>query len=594
MSLTSRIWAGFNTVGAALCRDCICNDDRGITPLLQLIVALAALLGISCTAEDDPASAKDSGVASRPNILIVMADDMGSSDPGFQGSEIETPNLDRLAENGLTFTNFYNCARCGPTRASIATGLYSHQVGCYELEPVEPGNNVFISEVLSDHGYSTYMSGKWHLGNTPDKLPPARGFDHSYAYEGCCGSYWHPEIYILGSPEVDPIPYGPEEFHATDATSDYAVKFLKHHEEYEGNNPFFLYLAYQAPHSPLHASKKLIDKYMPIYEQGWDKVRRDRWKKMKRLGLFPGIDELPPTSDAPPWHNSFAQPASLEKWISLTDIQRGDQARRMAIFAAMIDQMDQGIGRVIQQLKDAGQFDNTLIFFLTDNGANYEGGPFGADGFFSGDDLDTMGQKDTRHHTGAHWAAVSNTPFKLYKHFNHEGGINTPLVVHWPKGLKRKGERETQRSHVIDFMPTILDVTGSTYPETRNGNDMLPMEGTTLMPALRGGKLADRVLGFEHEANRAIFKDQYKLVSKNFTSTDGQTHHDWELYNIDADPLELNNIASDHYYNIVVPMAREWHKWATRTDGIVGYERWMLKLQHYWKTGDRNYLNDAF
>ena len=184
-------------------------------------------------------SAQLTNAKSKPNILIIMSDDMGYSDPGFQGSEIETPHLDRLAGNGLRFTNFYNAARCGPTRASISTGLYSHQVGCYELEPVEPGNNVFISEVLGEHGYSTYMSGKWHLGNTPDKLPPARGYDHSYAYEGCCGSYWDPEIYILESPEVEPVDYGPEEFHATDATTDYGVRFLQHHAKTQKKIPSF-------------------------------------------------------------------------------------------------------------------------------------------------------------------------------------------------------------------------------------------------------------------------------------------------------------------------------------------------------------------
>ena len=544
-----------------------------------------------------PIAISNSGSAEadqRPNILIILSDDMGFSDPGFLGSEIETPNLDRLAGNGLSFTNFYNCARCAPTRASLLTGLYSHQVGCYELEPVEPGNNVYLSELLGDHGYQTYMSGKWHLGDRPDQLPPGRGFHHSYAYPGCCGSFWDPSIYILESPEVEPIDYGPDEFHATDATSDYAVKFLRHHQENAGQKPFFLYLAYQAPHFPLHAPKELIDKYVPVYEKGWDEIRQTRWETLQRLGLFTDYRQIPPTSDAPPWHDEFAQPAPLQKWDTLTAVQRADQTRRMATFAAMMDQMDQGIGRVIQQLEDADQFDNTLIFFLSDNGANYEGGPFGADGPFTGNELENMGQKDTFHHTGAHWAAVSNTPFKLYKHFNHEGGINTPLVVHWPNGLERKGERETQRSHVIDLMATVVDVTGAAYPTTRDGHDILPMEGTTLMPALRGGSLADRVICFEHEANRAIFKGKYKLVSKNFTSTDGQPHHNWELYDIDADPLELDNIASSHYYDLVIPMAREWHQWAVRTDAIVGYEKWMLKLQYYWRTGLRTYLNDAF
>lgn len=532
--------------------------------------------------------------ADRPNILIIMADDMGFSDPGFQGSEIETPHLDRLAQNGLVFTNFYNCARCGPTRASISTGLYSHQVGCYELEPVEPGNNVYISELLGDHGYRTYMSGKWHLGNTPDKLPPARGFHHSYAYQGCCGSFWDPEIYILESPEVAAVPYGPDEFHATDATTDYAVKFLQHHEAQDDDAPFFLYLAYQAPHFPLHARKELIDKYVPRYEKGWDAVRAERWERMQELGLFKTSPAPSPLSDSPPWHDEFAKAAKIQRWDDLSPMLQTDQARRMATFAAMMDQMDQGIGKVIAQLEATGQLDNTLIMFLSDNGANYEGGPLGGDGPFAGDELDTMGQPGTSNRTGASWAAVSNTPFRLYKHFNHEGGINTPMVVHWPAGLERAGERETQRSHVIDIMATVVDVTSATYPTRRLGWDILPMEGTTLMPALRGGRLAERIIGFEHEANRAIFKDQYKLVSKNFTSTDGRTHHDWELYDIDEDPLELNNIASDHYYEIVIPMARDWHHWAVRTDAIVGYERWMLKLQHYWKTGSRTYLNDEF
>ena len=539
-------------------------------------------------------SATTLSAAARPNILVILADDMGFSDPGFQGSEIPTPNLDRLAKNGLVFTNFYNCARCGPTRASIATGLYSHQVGCYELEPVEPGNNVFLSELLGDHGYRTYMSGKWHLGNTPDKLPPARGFQHSYAYQGCCGSFWDPEIYILRSPEVAAVSYLPDDFHATDATTDYAVKFLQHHEAQQDGAPFFLYLAYQAPHFPLHARKELIDEYVPLYEKGWDEVRAQRWARMQALGLFKDAKAPAPLSDSPPWHDKHALPTKIQRWDDLSPDQQKDQARRMATYAAMMDQMDQGIGQVIAQLESTGQLDNTLIFFLSDNGANYEGGPLGGDGPFIGHDLDYMGQVGTSNRTGSSWAAVSNTPFRLYKHFNHEGGINTPMVVHWPAGLKRAGERETQRSHVIDIMATVVDVTGATYPTRRQGHDILPMEGTTLMPALRGGKLAKRIIGFEHEANRAVFKDQYKLVSKNFTSTDGRTHLDWELYDIDVDPLELNNIASDHYYDIVIPMARDWHQWAVRTDAIVGYERWMLKLQHYWKTGSRTYLNDDF
>ena len=205
-----------------------------------------------------------------------------------------------------------------------------------------------------------------------------------------------------------------------------------------------------------------------------------------------------------------------------------------------------------------------------------------------------MGQPGTKHHVGSQWAALSNTPLRLYKHFNHEGGILTPFIAHWLKGIKRSGEEDRQRGHVIDFMSTIVELADIEYPDTFAGNKILPMEGVSLVPAFQGEKIEDRALFFEHEANRALFKGNFKLVSKNFTSLDGQTHHDWELYNIVKDPLEQNDIASEHYYDMVIPMAREWHQWATRTDAIVGYEKWMLKLQYYWQTGLRTYLNDAF
>lgn len=531
--------------------------------------------------------------ADRPNVLVILADDLGYSDVGFQGGEIETPHLDRLADNGLVFSQFYNCARCGPTRASIITGLYSHQVGCYELEPVQPGNNIFLSELLAENGYRTYMSGKWHLGNTPDKLPPARGFDHSYAYEGCCGAYWEPSLYVLESGDIEPIHYDEGSFHATDATTDYAVEFLKHHQKTADDDPFFLYLAYQAPHFPLHAPKQLIDKYVPVYENGWDKIREERWERLQKMGYFPQYDELPRLSDMPPWHDEHAVPVRRRSWENLSDVQRADQARRMATFAAMIDQMDKGIGKTVAQLKAMGELENTLILFLSDNGANYEGGPLASDGPFVGEELVEMGQRGTKHHLGGSWAATSNTPLRLYKHFNHEGGINTPMIAHWPKGIERMGEHENQRGHVIDVMATVVDIVGIEYPTHYQGNAILPMEGASLMPAFRGEQMEERAIAFEHEANRALLKGKYKLVSKNFSSTDGQTHHDWELYEIDTDPLEQNDIASDNY-PLVEELAREWHQWASRTDGIVGYERWMFKLQHYWQTGSRTYLNDAF
>lgn len=544
---------------------------------------------VACVALVASSAAED-----RPNILIILVDDLGYSDLGFQGGEIETPHIDRLANDGLKFTQFYNCARCGPTRASIMTGLYSHQVGVYELEPVEPGNNMFLSELLGENGYATYMSGKWHLGNTPERLPPARGFHHSYAYQGCCGDYWQPPLYVLESPEVEPVHYGEGEFHATDATTDYAVKFLQHHEENEEDSPFFLYLAYQAPHSPIQAPKHLIDKYVERYEQGWDKIREDRWRAMKAKGWFEQYDSVPSFSDSPPWHDEHAQPTPIRKWKSLSKVEKADQTRRMATYAAMVDQVDQGVGKTLAQLEEMGELDNTLILFLSDNGANYEGGPNGNDGPLKGKKLANMGQPGTKHHVGSQWAALSNTPLRLYKHFNHEGGILTPFIAHWPNGIKRSGQEETQRGHVIDFMSTIVELAEIEYPETLAGNQILPMEGVSLVPAFRGEKIEDRALYFEHEANRALFKGDFKLVSKNFTSLDGQTHHDWELYNIAKDPLEQNDIASQHYYDMVIPLSREWHQWATRTDAIVGYEKWMLKLQYYWQTGLRTYLDDAF
>jgi arylsulfatase len=523
-----------------------------------LVILLASLVSIATV-----------HAAQRPNIIVILSDDVGYSDIGCYGGEIQTPSLDALAKNGLRFTQFYNTARCCPTRAALLTGLYPHQAGVGHMTS-DGGHEGYrgqlnrrcatIAEVLRPAGYSTYMAGKWHVVNNADmKLdgskhnwPIQRGFDRFYGTITGAGNYFDPALLTRDNTNFtafsDPE-YRPARYYYTDALADQTVRFIREHHERTPQKPFFVYLAFTAGHWPLHALEEDIAKYRGKYDAGYEPVWRARLEKMKQLGLLD-----------PKW-----QPAPLKgDWASVSN--KAWEARCMEVYAAQLDRMDQGIGRVVDELRRQGTLDNTLICYMQDNGGCAEGVGRGrqarprkpveakpADYVFTNHRTphtrdgrpyrvgpDAMpGPEDTYIAYGEAWANVSNTPFREYKHWTHEGGISTPLVVHWPKGIasSRRGKLEAQPGHLIDIMATCVDVAGAKYPRAVGTNSIRPMEGVSLAPAFRGKSL-DRKnpIFWEHEANRAVRDGRWKLVAKE--------NKPWELYDIQNDRTERHDLAS--------------------------------------------------
>jgi arylsulfatase len=524
---------------------------------------------------------------SRPNVIIVMADDMGWSDIGCYGSEIETPNLDRLAKNGLRFTQFYNTGRCCPTRASLLTGTYPHQAGIGHMMndtglpgyTGDLGSNVqTIAEVLSPAKYSTYLSGKWHVtpkihpGSSQHNWPKQRGFDRFYGTIHGAGSFFDPNSLTrdntLISPHADKE-YKPKKFYYTDAINDHATRFINEHDS---NNPFFLYVAHTAPHWPMHALPEDIEKYKGRYDEGWEKIRETRYQKQLKLGLIEPKWKLSPR-DAEAW-----QDAKNKQW----------EIRLMEVYAAMVDRMDQGLGRIINALEKRKMLENTLIIFIADNGGCAEG--MGRkegiqykdsypeilkpmkdsdlqmdmipkrtrDGVVMKQGTEVMsGSADTYHGYGKAWANVSNTPFREYKHWVHEGGISAPLVAHWPKGItsELRGKFEHQPAHLIDLMATCVELADANYPDEVKGKKIVPLQGVSLGPAFSGKKLKRKnPIFWEHEGNRAIRIENWKLVAKG-------SKGEWELYDLEADRSELNNLSETHPER-ASQMAEKWEAWA--------------------------------
>ncbi len=528
----------------------------------QTLLLLAALL----LALADPAR------AAKPNILLILADDLGFSDLGCYGGEIQTPNLDKLAADGLRFTQFYNGARCCPSRASLLTGLYPHEVGFAGMSGSLPPTCATLPEVLKSAGYRTFMSGKWHLGNPG---PFLRGFEEFYGLLGGYGSFWNEKLYTRRPEGRTARSYPEGKFYATDAITDHALDFIASARQ-AGDKPFFLYLAFNAPHFPLHAPPAEIAKYAGTYEQGWDKIRDARYARQKQLGLLAGVPELTPRSQIPPnvvanmhdWTGK-ANPA----WESLAADRRADLARRMAVFAGAVDRMDQNIGRVVADLKQHGELANTLIFFLSDNGACAEWDPFGFDVtnnvhavnlgttsglniLHTGAALDQLGAPGSYVSYGSAWANACNTPFRLYKHYSHEGGIATPLIIHWPAGMKRAGELEQRIGHISDVMATCIELAGARYPA-----DKLAPAGRSLVPALRGEAAGSRTIFFEHEGNRAVREGQWKLVAL--------AKGPWELYDMSRDRVELHDLAAQQP-DRVKQMAAQWDAWSAQVSAHGG------------------------
>jgi arylsulfatase len=530
---------------------------------------------------------------SNPNILLIMADDMGYSDLGCYGGEIRTSNLDRLAANGMRFSQFYNGARCCPTRASLLTGLYAHQTGVGHMLQNQglPGyqtglnqNCLTLAEALRINGYATYMSGKWHVTThtLPDgpkhTWPLQRGFDQFYGTIIGAGSFYDPNTLCRQNTFITPendSEYKPETYYYTDAITDNAISFLEKHHRSLTDKPFFLYLSYTAAHWPMHALPEDIEAYKGVYRRGYSFTRHRRYERLIQLGLIPSDTILSP--GAGDWEQVENKP-----W----------EERCMEVYAAMVDRMDQGIGRIVAYLKAQDALDNTLICYLQDNGGCAEGMGRGRDindrwvgaipdtKQMGADELQPKlwppmktreglpvrggpevmpGPADTYIAYGQHWANVSNTPFREYKHWVHEGGIATPLIMHWPNQIKQPGSITHEPGHIIDIMATFMDAAGATYPLNEGGNAIQPMQGTSLLPVIKGQRLKDRKLFWEHEANCAVRVGDWKLVRKNNLSH--ASNSDWELYNLKEDRSEMRNVAHK-FPKRAESLAKEWQKWA--------------------------------
>ncbi len=500
----------------------------------------------------------------RPNIIIILADDMGYSDLGCFGAEvIRTPHLDRLAAEGLMLTRFYNAARCCPSRASLLTGLYPHQAGMGSMTDQEidldsyaghlSEHAVTIATVLKQSGYDTYASGKWHVGEEREHWPLQKGFDHCFSFIQGASSYFSNHPYRSSEwPWSDGtlITVEDEEFfqypsdtliYATDLYTDRAIRFSE--MSLASGNPFFLYLAYTAPHWPLHALPEDMEKYRGLFGQGWDRLREQRYENQVENGLFPAAWELSPRDPGVP------------AWDSLSPEKQQYYSTLMEVYAAMIDRLDQNIGQLLGHLESSGQMENTVIFFLSDNGGcRAETVPF-LHAYFSRDAAPGSPRSFTGYGPG--WANASNTPFRLYKATVHEGGIATPFIA-WNPARIAPGSIDHTPGHVVDLMPTCLSLAGGAYPEIHEGNRILPMEGVDLSPLFRGQRISRTApLFFEHHGNQAAMDGEYKLVR--------QAGRPWELYHMEEDRTELHDLVpgiDQHVLDDLLGAYRDWESYA--------------------------------
>ena len=488
----------------------------------------------------------------RPNIVVILVDDMGFADLGCYGSEIPTPNLDALAKNGLRFTQFYNTGRCCPTRASLLTGLYSHQAGIGHMTDDKgvPGYRgrlndscVTIGEVLRPAGYFTAMTGKWHVGQNLGVVPWERGFDRSL--NAAAGGFYFAggdkakaKLFLNGESIANDDPRLPKDWYSTDLWTTFGLKFID--EALAAKKPFYLHLCHNAPHFPLQAPADAIAKFRGKYKAGWGALRDARIKRQREMGLIDAAWEKTP------------RPESIKLWKDHMPEEQDRFDHLMAVYAATVHRMDQAIGDLVNGLKDRGVLENTLILFMSDNGGNAESGPKGRT---DGDPT----QAASNWFCGESWAFLENTPFRKYKHYNHEGGIATPLIAHWPEGIDAKNELRHTPAHLIDIMATCVDVGGASYPKEHNGHAITPMEGTTLKPLLVSPSESlpiSRALFWEHEGNAAVRHGDLKLVR---TGRNGP----WEFYDLKADRTEQHDLATAQP-DKVKELAAEWQRWAER------------------------------
>lgn len=497
--------------------------------LTRLFTALLAFLFVGCTHAQDTQD-------NRPNILVIMADDLGFADIGCFGAEIQTPNLDALANNGLRFTQFYNTAKCHSSRICLLTGLYANQAG----QTLKRG--VTTAQVLKHAGYFTAMTGKWHLKDQPTD----HGFDRYWGHlSGATNFFTGDDTFRLNG-EKWHVPK--EDFYVTNANADYAIDFID--EGKKTHKPLYLYMAFNAPHYPLQCLEEDYRLYEDTYKAGWDAIRKQRQNKQKQLGLF-GDDYLKP---AP-------RPNHVVAWDTLDDEQKDWESQRMAAYAAMVHRMDSEIGRVLDHLRNNKMLDNTLVLFVSDNGAC----PFDRT---RGKELRPWDPKSYWCYSPG-WAHVGNTPFRLYKQNQHEGGITSPAIVHWPKGLTTKpGSITHQPAHLIDVMPSVVELGHATYPKADHQGEVLPMQGASLVPILKGQEREPYTMHFRFSTNRAVRVGDMKLVSFHQSP--------WELYDLSKDRTELNNLAKDKPA-LVKELSGKWMHWAEHTNLMNPKERQPVK-----------------
>jgi arylsulfatase len=503
-------------------------------PSLLFALLLAALL---------LAPSGEAQAAARPNVLLIVADDMGFSDAACYGGEIATPNLDALAKNGLRFTQFYNTARCWPSRAAILTGYYAQQVrrdtipgvksGGQGVRPVWAG---LLPEMLRSLGYRSYHSGKWHV----DGKPLANGFDHSYSLQDH-NRHFTPRQHTEDDKPLPPV-VSKDGYYSTKAIADHAIKYLKEHAEKHGKQPFFSFVAFTSPHFPLHAPADDVARYSKKYLDGWDALREQRWQRMKEMKIGGSILAPIERDVGPPYHfpNDLKKlgPNELNRplpWKDLSASQRDFQAGKMSVHAAMVDRMDREIGRILAQVKAMRALEDTLVLFLSDNGASAEIMVRG-----DGHDPDAhCGTGATFLCIGPGWSSLANTPFRRHKTWVHEGGISTPLILHWPSGIDAHGGLRHAPGHIIDLAPTILELAGGKWPQNRNGQPVPPAPGKSLVNLFaKDGTVERESIWWLHEGNRALRAGNWKIVAAGKASP-------WELYDLTSDRSETKDLAKD-------------------------------------------------
>jgi arylsulfatase A-like enzyme len=517
-----------------------------------------------------------------PNIIVVLADDVGFADIGCFGAEIETPQLDRLAAEGVRFTNFHVNPMCSPTRASLLTGINAHAAGMGHIAQDDPGypgyraelgtNVVTAAEILRDNGYATMMVGKWHLcrdaamsaGGPQDGWPVQRGFDRYYGILEAFTNLHQPHRLVEDNHVVRNDRY-PDGYFLTDDLTDKAISMIRERQASRPGQPFFLYFAHPAAHAPLLAKPEDIAKYTDTYNVGWDEIRRQRLAKQIALGIIAPGTELP--------GREVADGDSVEAWDDLTDTQRLVYARYMAVYAAMVDEIDQSMGRLRAALEESGQWDNTIVVYLSDNGASREGEATGTTNYFShlvgapdtvdndATRLDLIGSPQAMSHYPRGWAMAGNTPFRLFKRHTHAGGIQVPCIMSWPKGLAAQGgQLRRQYGHCIDVLPTILELTGIAAPNTYRGHELRSLDGVSLVPVLHNAAHDEvRVEQYyEMQGHRGMYRNGWEVVSNRIPLTPFGDH-EWELYDLSTDPTESNNLASVHPEQ-VAHLSQLWHE----------------------------------